>query len=159
MLGKSLRRTLCLGVGTRLSEKKTCGKGQGSPTLLETVFRLPKEQGHQTVRFKKQEAKAYSFLSPPWEAFGHDSGEKMNKSQEHKGVEEGSHTHGSSQRRGTEKRQEDRPSVRPYTAWTLQVFIFYGTSLSVKMLFPNKHMFFYCKSYIFASILMHCFYL
>ena len=63
------------------------------------------------------------------------------------------------QRGGTEERQEDRPSVHPYKAWTLHVFIFYGTSLSVKMLFPNKLMSFYCKFYIFASILMHCFYL
>ena len=44
-------------------------KGQGSPTLPETMSEVSVEQGHQILRFKKQ-VKDFSFLYPPLETFG-----------------------------------------------------------------------------------------
>lgn len=70
---------MCIELGTILSGRKAPGNDQGSPTSPEGMVRVPEEQGHQTLRFKRQEVKAYSSLSPHWEAFGHNSGEKMNK--------------------------------------------------------------------------------
>lgn len=70
---------MCTELGTILSGRKAHGNGQVSPTSPEGMVRVPEEQEHQTPRFKRQEVRAYRSLSPPWEAFGHNSGEKMNK--------------------------------------------------------------------------------
>lgn len=100
MLEKSLRENFVpWGWELDFQRRSHVGEARGSPTLPEIMFRVSKKQGHKTIRFKKQETKTYNFFSPPWEAFGHDSGEKINKSQQYKGVEEGSHTHGSTIKR------------------------------------------------------------
>lgn len=111
-----------LGVRTSLSERKACGKGQGQRSLSRAMSRVSEEQGRQTLRLKKEEAKADSFISLPWEAFVHSSGEKINKSQ-HKGVEGGTDTQRSATRRRN-TRDEDGPSVRLYKAWPPLCFNF-----------------------------------